>query len=246
MVEHFVSRGHRRQEVEEALEKAKQTSRSDLLTYKPKVANSRTPLIVTHHPSNPPLRSWLRELQGTLHASDRLKRAIPEPPILGERNSKSLRNLLMPSSLPAQPDPHPVGFYKCTKRCVLCQEHCVESKTFSSHQTKESFHIRHYTNCQTENIIYLLFCDLCDKSQYVGETKNSLKTRFYLHRSHIKKNTGTLITRHFNQPSHAVNNMKCMIIEKVLTHDYSHRIAREKFWINKLQTLHPQGLNVLE
>ena len=36
-------------------------------------------------------------------------------------------------------------------------------------------------------------------SQYVGETKNALKTRFFVHRSHIRKNTGTLVSRHFNQ-----------------------------------------------
>ena len=45
--------------------------------------------------------------------------------------------------------------------------------------------------------------------------KNTLKTRFYQHRSNINKNTGTLVTKHFNQTDHSIHNMKCVVVETV-------------------------------
>ena len=145
--------------------------------------------IVTHHPSSPPLRSWFTELQtSVLHTSRRMQ----HPPVLGERNCKSLSSLLMPPILPTPPDADP-GCFRCDKRpCIICTSHLVETSTFNSSNTKESFQIRHRLRCQRSNIVYLLYCDTCQQSYYVGETKNTLKTRFYQHRSNINKNTGTL------------------------------------------------------
>ena len=112
-------------------------------------------------------------------------------------------------------------------------------------QTKETFTIRHTLTCETENIIYMLYCDKCNHSQYVGETKNKLKTRFYQHRSNINKNTGTLVTKHFNQTGHSLNDMKCIAIEKVHTDNLKRRLQRERFWISKLKTSTPEGLNTI-
>ncbi|KAL8584337.1 hypothetical protein ACOMHN_031957 [Nucella lapillus] len=81
-----------------------------------------------------------------------------------------------------------------TGRCIICTNHLVETKIFHSDTTGETFRLRHRVSCTTKNTIYMLFCDKCAHAQYVGETKNMLKTRFYLHRSHIGKNVGTLVT----------------------------------------------------
>ena len=169
---------------------------------------------------------------------------MPNPPILGERNPKSLRSILMPSILPPPTDSQP-GCYRCNKTCATCTHHLIQTKTFSSMQTKETFTIRHTLTCETSNIIYMLFCDKCNNSQYIGETKNKLKTRFYQHRSNINKNTGTLVTRHFNQAGHSLNNMKCIAIEKVHTDNLQKRLQRERFWITKIKTDTPNGLNTL-
>ena len=83
-------------------------------------------------------------------------------------------------------------------------------------------------------------------AQYVGETKNSLKTRFYQHRSNINKNTGTLVTKHFNQSDHALSNLKCVVMEKGFSTDTNSRLKRETFWMNQLQTVTSYGLNTLD
>ena len=97
--------------------------------------------------------------------------------------------------------------------------------------------------CTTSNIVYMLYCRKCTRSQYIGETGNSLKTRFALHRSHIRQNQGTLVTRHFNQPDHCLQDMRCLPIEKQFLEDRKRREDREHFWIRKLKTESPCGLN---
>ena len=129
---------------------------------------------------------------------------------------------------------------------IICTSHLVETSTFNSSTTKESFQIRHRLTCQSSNIVYLLYCHTCQQSQYVGETKNTLKTRFYQHRSHINKNTDTLVTKHFNQTDHSIHNMKCVAVEKVHSDKREDRLRREAFWIQKLKTVVPCGLNTLD
>ena len=222
--------------------------REEALKQSGKVQQTRVPFVVTFNPRNPPLRKWHNTHFEVLRANQRLREAIPEPPIVGERRCRSLRDLLMPSNLPSLRDPSkPPGCFKCTAtRCVTCKEHLEESGTFSSGITGETFTIREHVTCESSNIVYLLGCRKCPGVQYVGETQNALSTRFYTHRSHINKNTGTHVTRHFNTADHSLQDVKVTVIERVFRRSKRARLARESFWIKKLSTLWPQGLNTLE
>jgi hypothetical protein len=239
------ARGHKLSVIRKARLRVSSLSRSQCLQYSTKAKQERVPFVVTHNPANPPLRDWLAELHSNMQStSERMKRAVPLPPVVGERNCRSLRALLMPSVLPTPRDPQP-GSFKCeNSRCVVCEKHLVESSTFTSDQTGESFHMRHRLSCASPNIIYLLFCIKCNKKQYVGETQNALKVRFYQHRSDINQNRGTLVTEHFNLPDHSLDDLRCMPIEKHFTDSTHRRRKREDFWKAKLRTLTPHGLNV--
>ena len=221
------------------------TPRSETLTYKVKLGHKRPPMVVTHNPCNPPLKQWVAELQrDVINPNDRMRRVLPEPPLIAERNCKSLKNHLMPTRLPAPLDAV-TGNFKCDRsKCLICQQHLVETGSFRSERTGEVFTIRHKMTCDSSNIVYLLYCDTCRHTQYIGETKNSLRTRFYQHRSNINTNTGTHVTRHFNSQNHTLANMKCLAIEKVHTDDTEKRQGRESFWIRKMRTLFPLGLNM--
>ena len=250
MTEHFLARGYARGKVEEARTRVRSMARSDTLSYKPKTANTRSPFIVTHNPSNPPLQKWFAELQSSIiEPSKRMAQILPEPPVVGERNCKSLRSLLMPSRLPVVRDPSP-GCFKCSKKCIICSEHLVEGNTFNSQMTGETFTIRDKVSCDTSSVVYLLYCDKhCPNSQYVGRTKNTLRQRFYVHRTYINKNSGTQkthVTEHFNQPGHTLSNLKCLVIEKVYSQDIGDMERRESFWMKKLKTVFPNGLNTLD
>ena len=129
---------------------------------------------------------------------------------------------------------------------MTCKQHLTQGTTFHADRTGENFTIRDHHTCQTSNIIYLLYCNICQNAQYVGETQNALSKRMYLHRSNINKNTGTHVTRHFNQPGHSLSNVKVQVIEKVFKNTKEARLTRERFWIRKLNTIWPLGLNSQE
>lgn len=240
-------RGYKEKVISEARQKAESIPRSESLEYKSKKKNSRVPFVVTHNPANPPLRTWLRELHEVMaRDSDRMRGAVPEPPVVGERNCRSLKTLLMPTCLPEKKDGRPPGVYKCeATRCTMCSKHLVQGTSLSSHQTGEVFQHRTALSCTTANVIYVLWCDLCMNTQYVGETMTPLKKRFYQHYQDIRTNKGTMVTRHFNLPGHSMDNMRVMPLEKVYCapEDHCRRLQREAFWMSKLRTTYPLGLN---
>ena len=86
-----------------------------------------------------------------------MRTVIPNVPVVGERNCKSLRDILMPSILPITLDTASPGSHKCDKKCILCREHFVKQTSFTSDITNETFEIRHHLTCLTENFIYLLY-----------------------------------------------------------------------------------------
>ena len=87
------------------------------------------------------------------------------------------------------------------------QEHILESDSFKSHSTGAHHQIRGNITCTTSNIIYLTSCSICG-IQYIGETKNSLKKRFYGHRSTVKTHTlDTPVGQHFNLPNHSISDI---------------------------------------
>jgi hypothetical protein len=250
MKQNFKQRGYPDTVINKSEKKAAETPRLSTLNYKQKTSANRVPVVVTHHPHNPPLRQWLSKHLPILHSSEKMKQAVPAPPVVGERNCRSLRSILMPSCLPCteQSALLPSGCFKCTKsRCVLCKEHVVETRQFTSTTTGERFTIRSHHTCETTNIVYLLWCTKC-KLQYVGETKNSLKQRFYQHRSDInlRKGTCTYIIQHFNQTDHTLSDLRCLVIEKVFGMSLEARNKREDFWRKKLRTVYPEGLNILD
>ena len=245
LTNYFLQRQYPADVITRARNRALSTPRT--LNYTKKPQDERVPLVVTHHPANPPLRKWLTELLPVLHSSDRMRKAVPKPPVIGERNCRTLSNILMPSAVPPPLGGPEAGCYKCTLNCKLCRYHLVESKTFHSVETKETFTIRERYSCQTTNVVYLISCSICtNQCQYVGETKNTLRQRFYKHTSDIRNNTGTLVTKHFNQPGHSLSDMQVIVIERVFNIDLHARLRREAFWRNKLRTLTPHGLNSLE
>ena len=241
-------RGYSKKIIKNGRKKAESKSRTETLSYKKTIFTSqkdkRVPFVITHNPLNPPIGKWLRDLQQNLIPdSNRMKNVLSEPPIIGQRNCKSLKDFLMPSSLPRPIEPNP-GSFKCTrKKCAICEKHLHEGKTFSSCQTKETFTLRGHFTCDTRNVIYLISCAKCNKAQYVGQTQNSLRERFYLHRSHINKNVGTPLTLHFNDSNHTLEDMRCIVIESVNRFSLDERLKRESFWISKLKTIFPYGLN---
>ena len=245
MSEHFRARGYSEACVSKAAERASSKTRAAALEYTPKVRNSRVPFVITHNPRNPPLRNFLNNQQPILHQNPTLQAAIPEVPVVGERNCRSLKNILMPSILPHISHSLSAGSHSCGK-CIVCTTHLVEAASFKSDQTGETVTIRSSLTCESKNIIYLLYCSKCTKMQYIGETQQTLKQRFVQHRSDIgtkKYDKCIHIVTHFNSDAHTKEDMRVIPFDQMLVNDRSARKEKEKFWYTKLKTVHPLGLN---
>ena len=245
---YFLARGYKKSTIDKAIEKSSSKPRSETLKYTEKSKNTRVHFIITHNPRNPPLRQILAEQHAVLLGNMTMSAAVPDVPVVGERNCKSLRDILMPSVLPLKLNTVSPGSFKCSKGCILCREHFVESGNFTSDRTGEVFNIRHHMTCMVENFIYLLFCNKCKCKQYIGESKNTMRVRFAGHRSDIKlgdKKSGKVphIIQHFCSPGHSLRDMRALPIEQVCRNDTTYRKSREQFWYRKLRTVYPDGLN---
>ena len=132
-----------------------------------------------------------------------------------------------------------------------CCRQIASTKTFRSDQTGESFEIRHKLNCKSKNCIYLGYCLKCSKNQYVGKAEPPAHLRFNTHRHDVKSETGLTFDKHFDQEGHDFDHhARFILIEQIknqnnLTKLENRRILeqREDFWILKLKTLAPFGLN---
>ena len=96
--------------------------RGDALTPQPiHQTNSRTPLVATYHPSLPNLSQITKSNSPVLHASQRLKKAIPENPIIAYRRPKNLRDILVSAQLKPSSFEPAHGSSPCgNKRCLTC------------------------------------------------------------------------------------------------------------------------------
>ena len=108
---------------------------------------------------------------------------------------------------------------KCgSNRCRTCS-HIEECNFFFSNTTGQRYKPKicdgGSLDCRSENIIYLMFCKVCN-FQYVGETKNRLQTRFSKHKSDIRSgNACQIIHKHFEESGHGIDNCKVLPIEKI-------------------------------
>lgn len=178
-----------------------------------------------------------------LHADSTLKEIFPLPPVVSFRRPRNIRDLLVNAKLREIPSETQTGSTKCNaKRCSVCPFIC-ESKKFKSSNTGESFPITTHINCKSSWLIYLITCTKCQQ-QYVGKTSNTLYTRFTGTKSDIKSNKKSLpIVHHFNSNNHSITDVSIMGIESIHTHTERIILKRESYWISRLRTLKPHGIN---
>ncbi len=141
----------------------------------------------------------------------------------------------------------PVGVgIACGRRRCEC---CLYVKTRSEFDSKysTSFTITGRLDCNSKNIVYLIECKKCEE-QYVGETSKTLRARLTDHLSDIRRYCDTSVAEHFNQFDHDMTDLQITPILQMPDEGSksSNSVARRKqesFFINKLNTLYPNGIN---
>ena len=156
------------------------------------------------------------------------------------RRPRNLKDMVVRTKLT---NPLPNGGFKiCTDgRCLMCK-HSASTDSFESHVTGRSYKILGDTSCHTNNCIYLISCKVCGK-QYVGET-GDLRRRINNHRSTIKtKRIQEPVAEHFNLAGHKWQDMSVVVIDHNAHWTYTGRKHKEKFWMHRLKSFRPQGMN---
>ena len=92
-------------------------------------------------------------------------------------------------------------------------------------------------------------CIICNL-QYVDENETSFSIRLNSHRKDVKDPKAILADKHFWKNGHSFNeHARFMIIDRLKKTNLDREILRERliqrknFWIQKLETFYPKGLN---
>lgn len=139
----------------------------------------------------------------------------------------------------------PNGNFPC-HRCVQCHA-MIKGDSFTHPHSGHKYPVNSKISCHTKFVVYLLKCPcgLC----YVGKTKRELKTRISEHKSSIRNHDEkSLVARHFDAFGNEVCTLRFQGVEedKPLKRGGNREkflLQRKVFWIQTLQTEHPQGLN---
>ena len=148
-------------------------------------------------------------------------------PMVSFRGARKFNSYLVRAKL--YPLEKLVGSTKCDKsRCQVCNN-INETATFESSSNGTKYHVNHKLNCDDKCLIYLIICKVC-KIQYVGQTTEKFRLRFH---------------NHFLREDHngLLADAEITLIDKTDGFDPT---RRERYWIHKLMTRHPNGLNVDE
>lgn len=132
------------------------------------------------------------------------------------------------------------------KVCKTCK--FIPKTNFFLNGTQK-FRFNQNLNCNSKNVIYLIVCSHCDR-KYVGETGNTVRERFNGHRRDVKNDIKTNVADHFFPLFGCEFETKCVLypLEQIPTtgcetEDKQKRLERENYWIRKLHTYPPWGLN---
>lgn len=146
-----------------------------------------------------------------------------------------------------QEDPWHYG-HKCnSSQCKTC-DMWNPVNGYVIHQTlnkKILTNANENSNCATKNVVYCLECTVCH-IQYVGETKQEIRSRMNGHRRNITGNgkDETIMANHFRKAHGHPVTPTVIILEQMADNSKdTDRKERESEWIRLLNTTHPWGLN---
>ena len=255
----FLERGYPSIIVDEQLEKAKLVEKSTLLKEKDRQnIDRRVPFTATFNANLPKISSTINKHWHLLHINAKIAESFKVKPMVAFRRNKNLREILGQTHLTNNKKilEHNKRKTGSCQACLnhgnnKCCNHITSTKTFKSEKTGEVFNIQHNLNCRSRNVIYLGSCTLCKYSQYIGKSEPSVNLRINTHRYDVNSPNGGRFDKHFNLPGHNYDkHARYIIIEQVRTPSSMNTTAlrklledREDFWMKRLNTIYPNGLN---
>ena len=174
-------------------------------------------------------------------------------PIIAYKRNKNLRDYLVQRKIVnnkvlKRSTPEKGKCKPClTRNNNQCCKQIIETTEFTSKTTSRRYQIFHKLNCKSKNLVYLMECRRC-KIQYVGKCETAFNIRLNNHRKDSKRNDTIPASKHFNGHDHNFSrDARFTLIEQIKNENQNNITEtlkkRENFWIKKLNTLQPNGLN---
>lgn len=259
--ERFREKGYKEEELEDTRLKIGNRTQESFLHSKEKTESEETVSYITDFHSNyRAFNNCLKKHWGILKEDPILTTLISERPNVIYRRAPTLRDQITRSYIggPKKKRPTQVdlegqvlsGFHYCY-RCMGCRttQNKTKRSCFSKKESDKTHKIEDFITCSTDHVVYCVECP-CGKL-YVGRTTRPLQVRIREHIYNIKKKlvshnlSSHFLTCHDSDPK----GLNFWGIAKLETHWRGSNNLRElskmeSYWIYKLETLEPHGLNV--
>ena len=250
----LVKRGHEKRLVENEISKAKDVGRDDLLKEKTTTdQDDRLNLVLRYHPAlSRNVHDIIKKHLTILQLNEQHKKVFSEAPRVTFRRAKNLKDNLVRASLPKSKQIFESGC--CGKKRCQVGDNLLTTSHFTDSEKKKNYEIRSGPlNCDTPNVVYQMQCKVCDIS-YVGSAQQSFRVRFNnyksAHRNFLKGKTENLsqlsFHQHFAGADHNgfFSDATFKLIDSAP--DHTQVLKKEAFWMRKLDTYEPKGLNIRE
>ena len=238
----LTSRKYNKNVIKAAIIKAKSVPREDTLKKVMKTKNERPVLAITYNPRLPSVSKIIKKHWNTMIKDPKAKNCFPKPPMIAFKQPDNLKRMLCHAKVPKNSHTKRklLGMQACNKPCSVCP-YIKTTKEVLSLKTKEKLPLKGLFTCTTTGVIYLISCSKCNQ-QYVGQTGRKFQERAKEHLYNMTQKTKTIGT-HFSTNNHSHWDCKIQVIEKVMPNTPNYRLEREEFWIRKLETQEPNGMN---
>ena len=236
--------------IDAAFARVRAMSRAETLKKVQRVKEEKTALVTTYDPRLPNMGALVQTHYKTLTLDPMMKEIFNDGMVVGYKRHRNIREFLFRAKLydPTMHNqtkrPHRMatrGWRRC-HNCLTCK-HSENKVRFTCKATGEQHQIVQDISCKDARLIYLIECRKC-QLQYVGKSIQTLMNRGRQHLQQIQNSTTpkeSKLYKHFSTQGHSHADMLIHGIELVHGDDFV-LAARERFWIDKLQTTY-KGLN---
>jgi hypothetical protein len=275
MAHHYIQRGYNENKVINQAVQALKKDRATLLNPPAKSNKNNSKIsqtvrfITTYNPRVQMIYNIICKHWYILEANPQCRQVFKDKPQVVFRRAKSLKDHLVRAKVDYSnkpkntiqtflglPEKHGRAKFSCHRfPCKYCKTFPNTGGNFTATTTSRGYLFKAEQNCCATNVIYCITCKKC-KKQYVGETLRQFRERLREHFYSVLnfdpiKSKNMPVARHFNSPNHTVADFQCQIIEIILKNPKlpettRFRKGREMFWIHKLRTISPEGINIME
>jgi len=195
------------------------------------------PLVVTYSSHLPNISKILKEKEHLLTRSDKLKHIFKSDMFVSYRRGTNLKDILVHKKTKQLGQIGEKGQGYCGKNCSVCKVIYRQEDRVRGPGAKETCTYDRTIGCRSRNVIYGIFCEVCECVIYVGETGGVLYQRIQNHLSTIRCGRNEMVVAaHFNGEGHQLSNAKFVGLEKVWKGWVTYRRVREQRWIGLFDT----------